>query len=155
MATLVRLCAMELQPAFILAGASLRSVDFYLLVALQKANAVLKNLGLYYWFYCEALAFIGRPVCEELRKEPDARRRVVPPCDCTAELVAPFVISVYVVLTNPRARPLLAMSVALVTRIAFTVLEVYVERWRASYSGGQTPVGDDGELNINPPSPCQ
>ena len=45
-------------------------------------------------------------------------------------------------LTNPRARPLLAMSVALITRIAFTVLEIHVERRRVLYSGGQTPVGD-------------
>ena len=43
---------------------------------------------------------------------------------------------------NPRARPLLAMSVALVTRIAFTVLEVHIERRRALYSGDQTPVGE-------------
>ena len=139
---LVCLCAMELQPAFMLAGASLRSMEFYLLVALQEANAVLKNLGIFYWLYCETLAFIGRPVCEKLRQESDARRRVVAPCDCIAELVAPFVVSVYVILTNPRARPLLAMGVALVTRIVFTVLEVHIERRRALFSGDQTPVGE-------------
>jgi hypothetical protein len=43
---------------------------------------------------------------------------------------------------EPAGAPLLAMSVALVTRIAFTVLEVHIERRRALYSGDQAPVGE-------------
>ena len=142
---LIILCAMELQPAYILADASLRSIDLYLLMVFQEANAMLKNLGIYYGIYRAASAFIGRPVSDELRQAADARRRVIAPFDCLAELIAPFPIAVYVILTDPRAPPLIVMCFALVVRIVFTVIEVLVERRVALYN--DNPAG--GGMSTN------
>ena len=136
------LCAMEIQPAFMLTGAATQSMELYLLMVFQEANALLKNLGFYFQIYCNFCAYIGRPVSQQLSDVAEARRRVIAPCDCLAELIAPFIVAVYVVSTNPRMRPLLVLFMALAVRIAFTMLEVYVERRRALCSGGSTPVSE-------------
>ena len=54
-------------------------------------------------------------------------------------------------------RPLLVLFMALVVRIAFTMLEVYVERRRALCSGGSTPVSEvmvDVVVDADPRRTC-
>ena len=62
------------------------------------------------------------------------------PCDCLAEAFAPIAVSVCVLLTSPAVRPLIAMGVALMVRVCFTVVEVLIEHFRAA-PGEPSPMG--------------
>ena len=112
---------MELPATLLLVDAPISSVEFWLLVVLQEGNALLKHLGIYHQLYCRIVACVGRPVGDDAMQV----WRVMAPCDCLAEALAPFVLSVYVLLVSPGVRPVVAMGIALLVRVSFTA----VGRW--------------------------
>ena len=131
-AVFVVVCAMELPATLLLVDAPISSVKFWLLVVLQEGNALLKHLGIYHQLYCRVVARVGRPVGDDAVQVSDERRRVMAPCDCLAEALAPFVISVYVLLVSPGVRPVVAMGIALLVRVSFTVVGVVIEHFHAT-----------------------
>ena len=87
------------------------------------------------------MGFLGRLVGEDAVRRYEERRRVMAPCDYLAEARAPIAVSVCALLTSPVVRPLIAMGVALMVRVCFTVVEVLIEHFRATPSE-PSPMGE-------------
>ena len=141
LAVFVAVVPMELSPALLFLDAPIQSGKFWLLVVGQEGNAMLRNLGVYYKLYCNTATRLGRPISADSICEAEQRRRVLAPWENLVNVLVPIIISVYVVLTVPDVRSLIAMSIAFAIRVCFTCIELSIECRRAT-PGLPTPLSE-------------
>ena len=125
--------ALELGPCLLLLGSDMRTSEFWLLIAFQELNSVLKNTGTFAQAYVFVREKLGRSIGEEQLSLMEERRSVLAPCENVGEIISPVIV-----------------VAALALESAFDVLPIekahYFRRtgilggWRHKRFSGETPI---------------
>ena len=82
----------ELGPVALLTSAPVSDVSFWLVLALQECNSLLRNVGVYERAIAFVRSMMNRPLSDDSIADLSVRRRVLAPCDNISEVCTPVVV---------------------------------------------------------------
>ena len=132
----------ELGPVALLTSAPFSDVSFWLVLALQECNSLLRNLGTYERVIAFVRSMMNRPLSDDSLADLSARRRVIAPCDNISEVCTPVVVLLAVAFASFSSSipvdVVVSICVALAMRTLFAIIEF--ASWYVTTVSGVTPI---------------
>ena len=107
---------LEIGNTLLFLGTRLQDPEFWVLLALQEINSLLKNTGVYLWLFVSGRKTFGLDTSHKSIGLMEERRSVIAPCDNMGELVSPVSIMLVIAFeslfsaTGIRPAPFLART---------------------------------------------
>ena len=132
----------ELGPVALLTSAPVSDVSFWLVLALQECNSLLRNVGVYERAIAFVRSMMNRPLSDDSIADLSVRRRVLAPCDNISEVCTPVVVLLAVAFASFSSSipvdVVVSVCVALAMRTLFAIIEFAL--WYVTTVSGGTPI---------------